>query len=298
MASNSVKNTQGFQAEVLNDEDWNNLFSARDEDDRDYNPEDDTSDSDSDIDQMDVEELECEVEVEELPAIQVGRTQGLRDKLKDKDLAPKVRTVLEAMTSVGMDVPIFLDALSWGNEECTQDALIKYHRSSLLHSKELPNILSRWWKAPISKGTKRARAKAAGPAMEAFAATCSQDVLSRELEGVASLMLSPAGKDIEEKTLTSVNFDDMIAKMAVQAPTLWTLLLNLAYTPEQRKRNTTKNPDKVKSFLIRDGKYLTVRKDHINDNVYAVVHPLTPPVPFSKDVQHISEIPWLVCQRI
>ena len=74
MASNSVKNTQSFRAEVLNDEDWNNLFSARDEDDGDYNPEDDTSDSDSDIDPMDVEELECKDEVEEPPAIQVGRT--------------------------------------------------------------------------------------------------------------------------------------------------------------------------------------------------------------------------------
>src|ERR1700736_5677737 len=101
-------------------------------------------------------------------------------------------------------------------------------------------------------------------------------------------MLSPTGKDIEEKTLTSVNFDDMIAKMAVRAPTLWILLCNLAYTLEQQKQNTTKNPDKVKSFLIRDGKYLTIGKDHINDNIYAIVHPLTPLVPFSKDVRHIS----------
>ena len=164
----------------LDDEDWSNLFSARDEDDGDYDPANDSPASEPDLEPMDIEEPECEDEVDEAPAIQVGRTQALRENLAGQDLAPKVKHVLQAMKEVGMDIPIFLDALSWGTDQCTQDGEIRYHRSALLQSKELPNILLQWWKAPISKGTKRARARAAAPAMEAFAATVSQSVLNRE----------------------------------------------------------------------------------------------------------------------
>jgi len=216
------------------------LFCARDEDEEEYIPADESSHSDSDLEPMDIEETEYEDEMDESPAIQVGRTQVLRNRLAEEDLAPKVKYVLQAMKTVGLDVPIFLDALSWGTEECTRDGEIRYQRSALLQSKELSGILLHWWKAP-----KQSRVKAAAPAMEAFAATCSQAIFHRELKGVADVMLSPVGKNIEEDTLTGVNFKEIIHQMAVWAPTLWTTLWNLAYTPEQQKRNTSKNPDKV-----------------------------------------------------
>ena len=241
MASNSINSTtQNLYAGGQNDEDWSNFFCARDEDEREYSLADESSDSDSDLEPMDIEETEYEDEMDEPPAIQVGRTHVLQNRLAKGDLAPKVKYVLQAMKTVGMDVPIFLDALSWGTEECTRDGEIRYQRSALLQSKELPGILLRWWKAP-----KRSRVKAATSTMEAFAATCSQAILHWELKGVADIMLSPVGKDIEEDTLTGVNFKKMIHQMAVCAPTLWTTLRNLAYTPEQQKRNTSKNPDKV-----------------------------------------------------
>jgi hypothetical protein len=79
---------------------------------------------------MDIEETEYEDKMDESPAIQVGRTQVLRNRLAEGDLAPKVKYVLQAMKTVGMDVPIFLDALSWGTEECTRDGEIRYQRSA------------------------------------------------------------------------------------------------------------------------------------------------------------------------
>ena len=94
-------------------------FCARDEDEEEYISADESSNSDSDLEPMDIEETEYEDGMDESPAIQVGRTQVLRNRLAEGDLAPKVKYVLQAMKTVGMDVPIFLDALSWGTEECT-----------------------------------------------------------------------------------------------------------------------------------------------------------------------------------
>ena len=49
MASNSINSTtQNLHAEGMNDEDWSNLFCARDEDEEEYIPADESSDSDSD----------------------------------------------------------------------------------------------------------------------------------------------------------------------------------------------------------------------------------------------------------
>ena len=107
MASNSVNSTtQNLHTDGLNDEDWSNLFCARDEDEKEYIPADESSDSDSDLEPMDIEETEYEDEMDESPAIQVGRTQVLRNRLAEGDLAPKVKYVLQAMKTVGMDVPI------------------------------------------------------------------------------------------------------------------------------------------------------------------------------------------------
>lgn len=88
-----------------------------------------------------MEELNCQDEMDEAPGIQVGHTEALRKELHGEDLAGKVKHVLWAMKDVGMDVPLFLDAFSRGNNQCTQDGKIRYHRSALLQSKELPSIL-------------------------------------------------------------------------------------------------------------------------------------------------------------
>jgi hypothetical protein len=88
--------------------------------------------------------------------------------------------------------------------------------------------------------------------LDSFAGECCQDILDQELESIAGLLVSPARDDIKEETLTSLVFDEMIEEMKTHAPTLWCILWDLAYTPKQEKRNTQKNPDKVRS-KIRQG---------------------------------------------
>lgn len=70
------------------------------------------------------------------------------------------------------------------------------------------------------------------------------------MENIAEIMSSPAGEDIKEETFTSLIFEDMIKEIKSRAPTLWTVLQSLAYTPEQEHRNSKKNPEKVSILYV------------------------------------------------
>jgi hypothetical protein len=87
-----------------------------------------------------------DLEEEAGPTIQLKRTQFLREnlQLQGKDVAGPIRQVLTAMDEAGIDLTILLDGVSWGTPDCTRDAKIRYARSTLLNSKELPSILRRW----------------------------------------------------------------------------------------------------------------------------------------------------------
>ncbi|KAG5645939.1 hypothetical protein DXG03_004729 [Asterophora parasitica] len=72
------------------------------------------------------------------PAIQIEHTAQLRKNLEGQDLSAKVAYVLCVMDSVGINLPIFLDALSWGDKGCILDGKIRYERTALMTSVELP----------------------------------------------------------------------------------------------------------------------------------------------------------------
>lgn len=160
--------------------------------------------------------------------------------------ARKVRTVIDVMESVGLNLISFLDAVSWGDPECIADAKIRAQRSALMTSKTLPSILHRWWHPPRSKGSKDRRPAGARLAMESFASDCMKHMLSEELHAVASLFQSDlGGYDVSEKELTGIVFQEVISRARQCAPTLWAMLYNLACSSKQHARNTHKNPDKV-----------------------------------------------------
>jgi hypothetical protein len=233
------------------DIDWDEIFCTRDtEDASEVIPTDSNSDLDVDYNPRDIESGREDSE-EVGPAIQLQRTQLLRENLQrqGKDVAGPIRQVLTAMDEAGIDLTILLDGVSWGTPDCIQDAKIRYARSTLLSSKELLSILRRWRKPPRPTGSKDKRPKGAKHTLDSFAGECCQDMLDQELESIAGLFVSPAGDDIKEETLTSLVFDEMIEEMKTHAPTLWCILRGLAYTPEQEKRNTEKNPDKVRSKI-------------------------------------------------
>ncbi len=154
------------------------------------------------------------------------------------------------MEQAGIDAPIFLDCLCWDDTDCKKDAKIRYACSSLMKSKELPNILHCWHSLLRPKGSKKKRPKAVADVLEGFASECCQKKLDKEMESIAEILSSPAGEDIREERLVNVKFDNIVSEMEVHAPISWGLLQSLAYTPRQEQQNTEKNPDKVCSISL------------------------------------------------
>ncbi|KAJ7718801.1 hypothetical protein B0H16DRAFT_1796874 [Mycena metata] len=76
----------------------------------------------------------------------------LRDKLSADELVQKVKTVLACMRTEGLNLPIFLDAVCWGDPKCIADATVRYARTALMTSEELPGILERCYNPPRPAG--------------------------------------------------------------------------------------------------------------------------------------------------
>jgi len=125
------------------------------------------------------------------PPIQMARTRSLRERLTPETAHQKVLNVLNYMDTIGLDLPIFLDLLSWGDQACIENRKINYERTSLMVSKELPSILARWHKPPRSPGSTSARAEGASHVVEQFAFDCVASVIDSELQGVSETMRCP-----------------------------------------------------------------------------------------------------------
>ena len=158
-------------------------------------------------------------------------------------LAIKVKQVLTLMSTLGLTLPGFLHALSWGDADCIKDPQIRGARTVLMNSNELHTILQHWWKPPRSTVSHKSRSHAARCTMEAFASNCLHDVLDQELEDVARLMKTP--DDVSEEFYTSTKFAALAADTKTTAPVLWSLLHQSAYTERQVRRNSRKDPTKV-----------------------------------------------------
>lgn len=278
-----------------------NIFAQRDtEGDEDASAESDSEEEDSGGSPV---HTQC-IEVEEGPgpAIQMQRTQDLYEKQKGQSLAGPIKQVLDAMADVGIDVPMFLGGLCWGDANCISDAKIRYARSSLVHSKELPGILRRLRVPPRAPGSKDKRGKGAKAVIDSFAVECCQERMEEEMERISELMSSPAGEDIKEETLVGTKFEEMIEEMKSErgAPNIWAMIRQLAYRPKQEKRNTNKNPDKVRISYRRLILLLPCQTllDRSGDHRNAILHPFAPTVSFSEDVCNLSQIPWTLSQRV
>lgn len=204
--------------------------------DRDYSePESDASDIEPDGPDSDIEPVTPDVEIPDAAA----NPQVLGP------VANNVKKILAVITGLGFTVSTFLDALSWGDRDCTIDPIIRRARRDLFESPQLPMILRRWHKPPRPPKSKKARPQGARAAMEKFALECSQEILGRELESLAQFFHSPIGEDIKEEHLTGISFRDMVRRVKTAAPNLWEALFRLARTESQQERNPHKSPANV-----------------------------------------------------
>ena len=166
------------------------------------------------------------------------------------ELSKKVHKILDYINSLGMNLPLFLDALSWGDQGCIRDEKIKAARTDLMGSAELSGILQRWWKPPhTSTKSHKARATGARMTMKYFATSCLAEIFGEEMKSVGRILHS-SGRDVTEKDFTDVDFDKIIDDVKKEAPTIWLMLRLVSYTPKQEKRNTKKDPDKVETVYL------------------------------------------------
>jgi len=162
----------------------------------------------------------------------------------DDDLRARVSAVLRCMDEVGLDLPIFLDALSWGCEAVTGDSSAKYQRGLLMNSIELPQIVSRWER----------KSKSARPVLVTHAVNLVNGLIKKEMDAVVD-HLRCAGEDLTEKNLSLITEGEMVLKLKPAAPTLWTILKFASSTSQQEKRNKS---DRRKVRRQRDARLVNL----------------------------------------
>ena len=155
-----------------------------------------------------------------------AHTANRRDAIRgDGDLKARVLAVLKCIDEVGLDLPIFLDALSWGCDAVTEDSVAKYQRGLLMNSVELPQILDQW-----------ERSRSAHPVLVAHSLNLVNRLVEKEMSAVVD-HLRCASKDLTEENLVSITEGEMVSRLKPAAPTLWKLLKSASQTSQQERRN-------------------------------------------------------------
>ncbi|KAG7085428.1 hypothetical protein E1B28_002989 [Marasmius oreades] len=147
----------------------------------------DTDDEDAEGSEMEVAESGSESDEEyDVENVYLPRTRMLWAKLNctrsERPANERIRTILDALEKEEMDIAIFLDLLSWGDNLCIQDSKVQYARSALLHSAELPSILWRWSRPPRSSRQRKKRAGGGGKALVEFAKAVVCETAEKELD--------------------------------------------------------------------------------------------------------------------
>ena len=164
----------------------------------------------------------------------------------DLQVAAKVQKILDYISSLGLDLPLFLDAVSWGSPQCHSNRKIQYARTSLLASKELIQILRRWFKPPRNtREGKGRRPVGAKETLYQFALECVTEKVDREMKASAFLFTSPS-EEFSEAHLVDMDFENkMTPKVQSYAPILWQIIKR-ACTPRQDSSNKEKNWELVR----------------------------------------------------
>ena len=172
-------------------------------------------------------------------------TDRLRHALPADD-SMKASLVVEALSglaSLGLNVPLLLELMSWGNLHCRNDLKIKTSRTELMQYKGLAQLLTTWHRPPPpAAGGKRPAG--ACDVMEDWAFNIVIDIVSHELDQlVAPLLKSPP--KVTAKSLLSIDLKAIVIDMEASARRTWGLVRRMVYTPKQEKRNTQKDPTAV-----------------------------------------------------
>ncbi|KAI0744525.1 hypothetical protein C8Q76DRAFT_804787 [Earliella scabrosa] len=231
---------------------WGALFDDGFDDDVEYAP---SAEAEYDSDRLSDDSDWDPVEIQEPPThppIQLQQTHALRARLENSQflsMVERVCAVLKYMEDLEMNLPIFLDALSWGDDDCIVNPKVQYARTALMVSEELPRILDRWYKVPhaSTSRTRHVRPQGARKALEKFAMNCVADIIDRELEATAPIFRSRKNA-LSEDGLKSFQFAEVASQLEGDsgAPNTFALLRGAMHRavrgksqPDTRSRKNT-----------------------------------------------------------
>ena len=179
-------------------------------------------------------------------------TQHLKARLNQANILSKVKKVISCMQNEGLNLPLFLDAVFYGDPGCHNDGSVQYQRTALMVSDELPVLLERWYQPPSrGQGRRGQRPMSATKIIKNFAQNIINREIDQEMKRTANLFLSSPDL-LSKEHLLSLDFHAMINDCQLHAPTMWGTFRKAAYTAEQDEHNTRKNPDMVSLVCFRD----------------------------------------------
>ncbi|KAF8673067.1 hypothetical protein AX14_005425 [Amanita brunnescens Koide BX004] len=163
------------------------------------------------------------VDVEETPSeapIAYQNTLHLKSRLAGADVLSKVKNVINCMRNEGLNLPLFLDAIFYGDLECHNDKVVQYQRTALMVSDELPVLFERWYQPPSrSQGYHGQRPLAATKNIVNFARSIVNREIDGEIKRTAKLFMS--GPELLSKEhLLSLDFHSLITECRNHAPTM------------------------------------------------------------------------------
>ena len=143
-----------------------------------------------------------------------------------QDLFERVSRVLAHMKELDLDFPILLSALSWGNKLLTTDGEARYHRSVLMNSQELPEIVQQWsMRSEVVRGS-----------LTAWAIDRVTNLIDIEMNTAVG-KLHCSGGDLNEATFLSITPGLMTSLLKPEVSALWSILKSASRTSQQEKWN-------------------------------------------------------------
>ena len=147
------------------------------------------------------------------------------------DISARVIQVLRYMEGLWINLPILLWAISWNVEDLISDPYVKFTRITLTVSKELPTILSHWFKPPRSHN-QGIRTKGAQEILTGWALERLLDTINYEMKTVGNL-LENSKECLHEETLLDISFKTLVPDVREAVLIFWKLLWHAAHTPVQ-----------------------------------------------------------------
>ncbi|KAK7034933.1 hypothetical protein R3P38DRAFT_2435910, partial [Favolaschia claudopus] len=153
----------------------------------------------------------------------VLRTRALRhtlEQLSEDEIERRMLANLEALKNTGFDLALMLDFLCDG-KYTTRNATIRYARTALMCSDELPNIFRCCLKPPRwSASAKKKRATGGRKGLAPVAVDWCLEVMHKEMDALGPLLTTDTATDVRAESLTGFTFLELHARMSVVAPTL------------------------------------------------------------------------------